>query len=246
MAGLFYNLGRKVGPAVRKGKWLLKSLTGSEGDVIRAEREVGRDIARSLMDEVSPDDTPQTVEILNDVGPRLAERLTNREREFSFRGMLTPDVNAHALPGGFIFVTRGLLELCGWDRDAAAFILGHEMAHVVKGHAMDQILNRTAMSVASRTPMAVGVLRHRMAEIGLHLIHQAYAQDQELEADRFAARLARSGGFDPRAGLTVLGLLEQSSRRHQEPEIFTYLSSHPPVELRKAELKRFLLHHGYH
>ena len=240
MGGIFYNLGKMAGPVVRKGKWFLKSLTGSEADVIRAEFEVGRDMAHAVGQEVQVDSDPATGRLLDEAGARLVRRLTNRQRTFAFRALRSAEVNAFALPGGFIFVTRALLELCEWDRDETAFILAHEMAHVVRGHAMDRIMNSAVVTMASKTGVAANVMRHRLVELGLRLLHKAYSQDQELEADAFGVRLARSAGFDPRAAIRVLRKLEAKGDARDDSALGAYLSSHPPIELRMTELSRLL------
>ncbi len=240
MGGLFHSLGRITGPVLRKGKWVLQSLTGSEADVIRAEFEVGRDMAHALAQEVEIDSSPATGQLLAEVGGQLAGRLTNRQREFSFRAILSPEINAFALPGGFVFVTRALLDLCGGDRNEVACILAHEMAHVVRGHAMNRIMNSTVVTIASRTGVAANVMRHRIVELGLRLLHNAYSQDQELEADAFGVRLARSAGFDPRAAAGVFRKLKEKGDALGDSELAGYFSSHPPFDLRIAELNRLL------
>lgn len=240
MGGVFYNLGRMVGPAVRKGKWILQSLTGSETDVIKAEYEVGRDMAAAVEQEVALDTDPESIRLINEVGIRLASRLTNKDRRFTFRAIHADEINAFAMPGGFIYVTRPLLELCQRDREEIAFVLGHEIAHVVRGHAMDRIMNKAVVTLASRTRLAAGVLRHRVVDIGLRMLHQAYSQDQELEADKFSVRLAASGGFDPSGAVSALSRLRQKAGGGRESELAGYFSSHPAMELRIAEIKRYL------
>ena len=74
MGGVFYRLGRMTGPVVRKGKWVIQSLVGSESDVIRAEFEVGRDMAQALAEEVALDYVYQAV------GMRPYEGRRNRNR----------------------------------------------------------------------------------------------------------------------------------------------------------------------
>ena len=86
MGGVFYNLGKMAGPVLRKGKWVLQSLTGSEADVIRAEFEVGRDMAEALQAEAALDTDTATVALLSETGARLAQRLTNRKRLFPVAG----------------------------------------------------------------------------------------------------------------------------------------------------------------
>ena len=128
MSGLFYNLGRKVGPRVRRVKWFWQSMTGSEADAIKVEHEVGRDLAREIRRQLELDQELQTAQMLNEIGERLAARVANKSRKFSFETVKGTEPNAFALPGGFVFVTRSLMELCRYNQDEVAFILGHEIS----------------------------------------------------------------------------------------------------------------------
>ena len=130
MSGLFYNLGRMVGPKVRKAKWIWQSVTGSEADAIKVEHDVGQDLACEIRHRLELDQNPQTAQLLNETGRRLSACVVNKSRRFSFEAVNGAEPNAFALPGGFIFVTGSLVELCQWNQSEVAFILGHEMGHV--------------------------------------------------------------------------------------------------------------------
>jgi predicted Zn-dependent protease len=236
MAGFFYNLGKMVGPSLRKGKWVFQSLAGSEADALQAEFEVGRDLARTLTREMTLDADPEAQQLLDELGSRLASCVRDRRRKFSFRLVQTAEVNAFALPGGFIFVTRPLLELCGWDRAEMAFILGHEMAHVLKGHAMERIMNGWALTAAGRAvPLAgwAGALLLRQIN---ELLRQAYSRDQELDADLLGARLMHSAGFEPDGAVRLLRRLQGSSP--DDPALSSYFASHPPFAVRVENVNR--------
>jgi predicted Zn-dependent protease len=240
MGRFFYKLGRMVGPTLRKGKWVYESLTGSDADAIRAEYEVGRDLAQAFLAEAPTDPDAASQQFVDALGANLAGRVTNRQWRFSFRLMQAHEINAFALPGGFVFMNRPLLELCGADRDEVAFILGHEMGHVVHGHAMQRIVSRWALIAAGRTlpvsGMAGGVLLHQIRE----LLHKAYSRDQELDADRFGVRLAQAAGFDPQAAIRLLHRLQANSSG--EAALSSYFSTHPPFEERVQAVIQYLGH----
>src|SRR5262249_42463560 len=134
MAGFFYKLGRLLGPKVRQANWMVQSVTGSEADQVRAEEQVGRDLAQSFMQQLEADEDPAVHEILAAVGGRLVPCLKDKQRTFRIVAARSRELNAYALPGGYIFVMRPLLEFCQFDRDEIAFVLGHEMGHVIKRH----------------------------------------------------------------------------------------------------------------
>lgn len=238
MAGLFRNLGRMAGPHVRKAKWLLRSLTGTQAEVIQAEFEVGRDMAGAIARSVQLDADPRWPPILAQTGGRLVNRLAKRGRRFSFSALADPQPNAFALPGGFVYVTRPLLEICATKDDELAFVLAHEMAHVVRGHVMDRVLSSTLLNVASRASLAARMMNRAVLEAALKLLQNAYSQEQETEADRFAVRLMLSAEMNPLAGAAVLGKL--SSAGDGSDELPSYFSTHPPSSARMDRIHQWL------
>jgi predicted Zn-dependent protease len=238
MAGFLYQLGKLLGPKVRKAKWVLRSLTGTEAEAIQAEFEVGRDLAQAVAREMEREQDPDVSRLLSDVGGRLASRVKNKHRRFVFSAVGAAEANAFALPGGFIWVTRPLLELCGSNPDEVAFILGHEMGHVICKHAMDRLMANSVLDTALRVVPIGGLVGSQVGGFVLSLLKQRYSQDQELEADQLGVRLARSAGFEPAAAIRLLDRLKQKSGEDQA--IAEYFSSHPPFDLRIANLRQLL------
>jgi len=227
MSGLFYNLGRKVGPKVRKAKWMWQSITATEADTIKAEYEVGRDLACEIRDRLELDTEPRAGQILNEVGSKLTDRVANKLRKFSFEVVKGDEPNAFALPGGFIFVTRSLLELCDWNQDEIAFILAHEMAHVIRGHAMSRIITNSAISVGAKAAPIRGPLASWVGKVGVKFLESAYSQDTELEADKLGARLVVVAGYDPKAPMKLLARLSELKQSANQSSLGEYFSSHP-------------------
>jgi predicted Zn-dependent protease len=239
MAGFFYNLGRLIGPKVRKAEWVLQSLTGSEAEAVRAEQAVGRDLARAFLEQLEADPDPAAREHLNSVAAKLTGG--RRDRGFHFLAVRAPEVNAFALPGGYVFVSRRLLDLCSGDHSELAFVLGHEMGHVVKRHAIERLMANTLFSgLASRLPVGGRLLRPHVAALLSTLLHQGYSREQELEADEFGVRAARAAGFDPAAGRRVLVRLAAESAA--EPLLSGWFASHPPLEARLRHLETLTAH----
>src|SRR2546421_5554594 len=165
-------MGRFLGNQSRKANWAFRSLTGNEAEAVRAEEAVGRDLARDVLGQVEVDPDPDVIRWLAEVGGLLAAAVGQKERHFAFRSLLVPEPNAFALPGGFIFVTRALLGLCQGSHDDLAFVLGHEMGHVLSGHAAER------MVAGSLLRTTVGMLRLPAAGVLSRLLQQGYAQDQ--------------------------------------------------------------------
>ncbi len=213
MCSLFYNLGKKVGPKVRKGKWMWQNMTGTEADTIAAEYEVGKDLALEVAVQVEMDDDERTAELLGKVGDKLKRCVAKKERSFRFYAIKQDGANAFALPGGFIFITRGILELCNWDESEVAFILGHEMGHVLKGHAMDRILSNSAISVVSRAVPGRGAVGGWLKRVGIKYLESAYSQENEFEADRVGVKFLQAGEYDINGAERLLARLGEMTKQ---------------------------------
>jgi len=232
VGSLFYNLGKTLGPKVRKAKWIWQSITASEADTIQAEYEVGQDLAYEIRSRLEIDTDPRAGQMLNKVGRHLTTYVANKLRTFSFEVIKGDEPNAFALPGGFIFVTRSLLDLCDWNTDEIAFILGHEMAHVIRGHAMDRIITNSAIVVGSRATPIRGVLASWLSKVGVKFLESAYSQDTELEADTLGARLVTVAGYDPHAPMQLLSRLSELKQTDNQSSLGNYFSSHPDFDTR--------------
>ena len=243
MGGLFYNLGRKVGPKVRKAKWIWQSIAGSESDAIKVEYEVGVDLAREIRQQLGHQHEPETDKVLNEIGNRLSACVANKSRKFSFETIKSPEPNAFALPGGFVFITRSLVELCQYNHDEIACILAHEMAHIMRGHAMNRIVSNSAIAAVSRAAPIRGALSGWLRRVGVQFLESAYSQDMESEADRLGVRLVAAAGYNPGACLQLFSRLAELKSRSGEFDLGSYFSSHPPFKARIDNIKRQLHKH---
>jgi predicted Zn-dependent protease len=233
MAGFFFKLGRMIGPKMRQANWVYQSVAGSNAEMDAAEHAVGRDLAAGFIQQLAMDPDPDIAQLLNDIGARLAECFS-KNHHFTFRAIQGGQPNAFALPGGYVFITRPLMELCEWNADEIAFVLGHEMGHIVGRHAIERLMAGSLIQTGlSRVP-AAGVL----VQVATSLLQQGYSQDQEFEADNMGVRLAHFSGFEASASvqaLSRLGVLPPESWLGS-----SYFSSHPPVNVRIERLQRWL------
>lgn len=237
MAGFFFNVGRFLGRQTRKANWAFRSLTGTEAEAVRAEAGVGRDMAQAVGEQLDADPDPAVAHWLDEIGGLLTHTVKQKERTFSFRAVLVPEPNAFALPGGYIFASRALLRLCQGSHDDLAFVLGHEMAHVLCGHVMERLVARSLLSTAvGRLNPVGGLLRMPLGNLMATLLQQGYSQDQELEADGVGLELMRRAGFDAAAGPRLLDRLRQLLAG--PAELAGYFSSHPSWPVRIDALRR--------
>jgi len=235
MSSFFFKLGKRIAPAVLKGQWLYQTAVGDERDILRAEYQMGCQLAASFQSAVRLDADPTVRQLLGLLERRLVPCVRIPQRRFAVRCVLVADTNAFALPGGFVYVSRPLLEFCRFDPDEIAFVVGHEMAHVVYRHAADRVFALSVTSLATRwvtagNPMLTGIAGRLVAE--------GYSRSQELEADTYAARLTRAAQFNPQAGIALLRRLLPLSR--QPGGLAQFFASHPPVSERIENLQSSL------
>jgi Zn-dependent protease with chaperone function len=132
------------------------------------------------------------------------------------------------------------MELCEWSEDEIAFILGHEMAHVIRGHAMHRLISSCAISATARVAPGHGVLSAWLQKIGMQFLESAYSQELELEADRFGVRLAGAARYDGRASTRLLTRLSNLNQPAGGLNLGSYFSSHPAYKDRINNIGRVL------
>ncbi|MDF7825237.1 M48 family metallopeptidase [Pontiellaceae bacterium B12227] len=233
---LAYMLGRKSAPLFFKANWVHKSLAGTETEKIEAEFQMGYLLAQVYEGNVPVLGNNRLAEISG----KLTACLTNRNRRHRFKLDQSGELNACAIPGGFIYLSEKLFDLCGEDSDAIAFVIAHEIAHGIHGDANKRFLTKAVINGLLRLPTRgiSPVVQQMLAQ----LVQQGYSREQEYRADRFAVALSRAAGFDPLGGARLFSNLFQLS---SSPNPFgAYFSSHPAmpdrisrIEKRVAELR---------
>lgn len=230
------SLGRQAGPALRKTRWVWQNLTGSEEDALQAEVESGRSLAAEVRSAAGPVDDPELAVLLAEVCGRLTARVRDKRRTFRCEALPGDAPNALALPGGFIFVSVPLVTLCERRSDELAFVIGHEMGHVLLGHAWDRMMEQIASRMVSAVSLRSGVLGQWVRSQGLSLLQSAHAREGERQADELGMRLAVAAGYASGGALALLGRFASLGA---DPGILgPYLSSHPPPAERRAYLER--------
>lgn len=222
-----YRLGKKSRKQYRQAKWVWSWLSGTEDESIRAERDYGRECAREFIKQFPGGVSSDDQELVSTVGSRLVDALQDPRREFQFTVVPSPTTNAYALPGGFVFITKPLLEVTERDRNEIAFFLGHEIGHIVLGHAKEQLTAKTLLNAVSSRLSGAGNLLRQM-------VGQGYSRTLELAADREGARLAAAAGFQSDASIKALRRLSRIAPDRTGFE--EYFSSHPPFSERLEEL----------
>ena len=236
----FYRFGRRAGGKFRQVKWIWESVAGSEAGAIRAEYGVGRDMAAVIHEQAHCDTDAEVQAFVEGIGQQLAQSVSNKLHRFRVTTVVEDHPTAFALPGGFIFVARSLVDLCDNNRDEMAFVLAHEMAHVIRRHAINRLLRQTALSAASLASPGRGWLAPWIRRVGLQWLERAYSREEEFEADALGAILMRAAGFDPPGAIRMLERFRGVDQTPSDLGLGPYLSTHPAVEDRILNLRRRL------
>jgi predicted Zn-dependent protease len=183
----------------------------------------------------------QASQLVNDVCARLVSRSDAQQAAeyYRFECHLLADpntINAFALPGGQVFITEGLLSKLSTEGQLAG-VLGHEIGHVVARHSAEQMAKAQltqgltgAAVLAAYDPDNPSTQRTAAvaAMIG-QLVSMKFSRSDELEADRLGVKLEGEAGYDPRAMVEVMKVLEAEAGGSRQPEFF---STHPNPENR--------------
>jgi predicted Zn-dependent protease len=234
----FYRFGQKAGVTYRRARWMWESVAGSEDDAIKAEYGVGRDMAAVVREQTPCEPHAETLALLDGIREQLAGSVRNPLHRFDVAVVGEDQPTAFALPGGFIFVAPRLVQLCQRDRDELAFVVAHEMSHVIRRHAIDRLLSQKVLSAASLASPGRGMLAPWIRKVGLQWLERAYSREQEFEADELGAMLMRAAGFHPGGSVRLLHRFRGLDAASHQTGLGAYLSTHPPVAERISKLRQ--------
>ncbi|MEZ5196732.1 MAG: M48 family metalloprotease [Bacteroidales bacterium] len=196
----------------------------------------------------------QTIGIYNDsaltsyvqaVGQRLVGALGESPFTFQFHVVDMAEPNAFALPGGYIYISRGLLSLVN-DEAELACVMGHEMIHVTKRHAIKQMKKSIFPCILHIPGAVVGMFNSNLGNIinapvslGSELFLKNYSRKQESEADKLGIKLASIAGYNPEKLAIILERLSTDVEHLTgESEKRSYFSSHPYTPKRVENIEK--------
>lgn len=179
-----------------------------------AEIEKGNEIHAEMLKENPIYQDPELQAYVERVGRKMAAISHRPELKYTFTIIDSPEINAFALPGGHVYVNRGLLTYLTKE-DQLAAVLGHEIGHITARHAVrQQTAARTANAASTAANIAVLVATAGMTTLGStgDLIGGAllsgYGREMELEADGLGAEYLFKAGYDPNAMVEVISVLK--------------------------------------
>lgn len=209
------------------------------------EVKVGRESAPEVIKQLGGlDPSPRAQAFVAEVGRKVAGRSAAAASgyPFEFRVLADPKtLNAMALPGGQIFITRGLLDRLDNEAQLAG-VLGHEVGHVVARHASQHLAKAQAAGVgvaiiailtADKEKPGQPSTAASVASIGAQLVNLKYGREDELESDALGVRFMAEAGYDPRAMEGVMAVLKKLGGQRQ----LEWLSTHPDPGNREERIR---------
>jgi predicted Zn-dependent protease len=202
------------------------------------EISVGRELDAQVRQEMGLYEDNEMQRYVQELGMRLARSSQRPNLPWSFAVLDSPAVNAFALPGGFIYITRGILPYL--DNEAQLVgVLGHEIGHVTARHSAQQYTRGMGASLGVLVG-SIFVPQIRpfgdLAQGGIGVLFLKFGRDDELQADALGAEYAAGGGWDPAevpAFLTTLARISETTDRNGTPN---WLLTHPQPEDRAARV----------
>lgn len=185
------------------------------------------------------DEKPELTRLVDTVGRRIAAVSDRPNLPWHFTILDTPMVNAMAVPGGYIYITRGMLERIN-SEDELAGVLGHEITHVTARHSAQQMsraqLAQFGMILGSvlAGPQATQAYG-QLAELGVSLLFQRYSRSHESQADIVGTEYIAKSNFNPVGAERMLMTLERLNK-HPASGIEQYFLSHPDPAKRVREV----------
>jgi len=207
------------------------------------ERALGADAAAQIDSEMPLLRDAEINAYVTALGLALARPSDDRGREWRFRVIDAEQVNAFALPGGFVYVNRGLIERAGTAAELAG-VLGHEIAHVLLRHSAERIekaqkTNVGVSVVCALTSICSSDAARVAINVGGAALFARFSRHDEFEADSAAVGIVERAGYDPSGIATMFEKLLQD--REQRPDVVAaWFGSHPLEEDRLATVERVI------
>ena len=187
-------------------------VTGKSDLVLMSEQQeidLGQQSHQQLLQAYPVYDDSELQTYVNNLGQKLALASHRSHLDYTFTVLDSPDVNAFAAPGGFIYITRGIMAYMNSEEELAG-VLGHEIGHVTARHA---VRRQTAQAGAGLFSVVVAMATGsadagRAASQAAGAFTSGYGRSHELEADRLGAEYLARTGYDPQKMLDVVGILK--------------------------------------
>lgn len=208
----------------------------------KSEIELGKNISAETNKTNKLSKDPALIKRVNEVGARLIQQSSRPNLPYQFFILDSDEVNAMALPGGVIYVNKGLLD--NYNDDELAFVIGHELAHVAAKHSVKQLQASIVFQSLLVVIFAAGGEKNsqttqdiaNISSTAYNLINLGYSRQDEYLADRLGTTYAYNAGYNADGAISALKKLEDPNLI--KLKVLQYLKSHPDPEDRIREVTK--------
>ena len=223
-------------------------LTSTEHDPVligqKAEISIGRNTDRQLKKTYRVSDDENLNQRINAIGQKLVAHSKRKNLKYTFTVLDNELVNAFAAPGGFIYITTGILKRLQTEDEIAA-VLGHEIGHVVHQHSLKAIQRRMIAHFGLQVVAAklgdsgavTGALLFKASELSANLLLLKNSRVNELQADSEGVKIMYLAGYNPQGMIDIQTMLLKLSKGKNPPAI---ISTHPPSQERINAIKKII------
>jgi len=226
---------KRLAPLVLLALLAVALLAGCNQDDI--ERNLGQQTSVAIEKEFGLNQDPVLAAWIDTLGHSLVGQSARQNIPYHFRVIDTDMVNAFAAPWGYVYVTQGMLRFAQ-SEDELAFIIGHEVGHVVHRDAISSfkktILFNIGLALLGTQSKTLG----QIGGIGAGLLMLSYSRDDEREADVAGSTFAYAAGYDPAGGVAFFERLAKELEKNRPSSIEHLFMTHPPTENRIAAEKK--------
>lgn len=200
----------------------------------KTEIAIGRNVAQSIIKNNKIYDDAKTLAYLRGIGDKIGAISHRNDLDYNFYIIDEEEINAFALPGGYIFVNKGLIDKT--DEDELGFVLAHEIAHISARHSLKKL--QASLGLGLLIDIALGGSGYadvrRAVNIVYEIVSLGHSRKDELLADSLAVKYVYLANYDPEAALT---LFDKMKKGKGKGNTLVFLRSHPLIEDRVANIK---------
>jgi len=204
------------------------------------EVQIGKSMAKQVEDKYKLADDPLVQDRLERIGKKIVSVCDRKDIDYHFKVLDDNEVNAVSLPGGFVYVNKGLIDKVSSD-DELAGVVAHEVGHIVARHSIKKLQAMMGYSLVRILTTQIPGSQEigATADVAFTELMLGYSREDELLADQLGARYSKLAGYNPHGMLTFLKKLQEINRRKPLQEI-NYFKTHPYVPDRIRTVKEEL------
>lgn len=202
------------------------------------EISLGEGLSKQIDDENVLITDPFLVNWVDSVGGKLAANRYRQDINYQFEILDTDEINAFALPGGFMHADMGLLNFVGSDDELAA-VLGHEMGHVERRHVVTLQEKQNILGILIGVISILSPIAAALGGYGGDLVAYKFSREDELQADQYGLLLMTRAGYDPQGAVDLMAHLGKLEANEPESRSDKAMLDHPPPADRVAHLEGY-------